>query len=263
MSKRKDNNPNRFYVYRYIRLDTNVPFYVGKGQGGRAYKISQRNKCFCEIIKNYDYCVEIIIDGLTEKQALEKEKEFIKIYYNLGYCEANLSVGGEGVTTFNIYTKEYREKISKSKLGKKPSKESCIKMSEYAKDRSPEHKENLRISLLNMSPESKTKRMASIISEKTRTANSIKNKGNKYNLGKKQTPQHIQKIIDSKNKNKDLGLKKRPYTDEEARNRHNILQKENRDMKKGFCTWKSLPSEELLSMRKYVMKTKRLTNKNK
>ena len=42
-----------------------------------------------------------------------------------------------------------------------------------------------------------------------------------------------------------------------------ILQKENRDMKKGFCTWKSLPSEELLSMRKYVMKTKRLTNKNK
>ena len=31
---------NTYYIYRHIRLDTNTPFYVGKGKGYRAYKLA-------------------------------------------------------------------------------------------------------------------------------------------------------------------------------------------------------------------------------
>ena len=29
---------NNYYVYEWIRLDTNEPFYVGKGKNKRCYK---------------------------------------------------------------------------------------------------------------------------------------------------------------------------------------------------------------------------------
>ena len=32
---------NEYYVYEWIRLDTNEPFYVGKGKGNRCYKTNR------------------------------------------------------------------------------------------------------------------------------------------------------------------------------------------------------------------------------
>ena len=32
---------NVFYVYEWIRLDTNEPFYVGKGRDNRCYKLTR------------------------------------------------------------------------------------------------------------------------------------------------------------------------------------------------------------------------------
>ena len=32
---------DKYYVYEWIRLDTNEPFYVGKGHGSRCYKLSR------------------------------------------------------------------------------------------------------------------------------------------------------------------------------------------------------------------------------
>ena len=35
---------NNYYVYEWIRLDTNEPFYVGKGKGIRWKSFDRRNK---------------------------------------------------------------------------------------------------------------------------------------------------------------------------------------------------------------------------
>ena len=32
---------NNYYVYEWIRLDTNEPFYVGKGKNKRCYKLTR------------------------------------------------------------------------------------------------------------------------------------------------------------------------------------------------------------------------------
>jgi hypothetical protein len=89
---------NIFYIYRYIRLDTNLPFYIGKGKGNRYKDQQDRNQYFLNIVNYTPFRVEIILDNLSEDQALKKEVEFIKLYKSFGFCEANLTSGGEGVS---------------------------------------------------------------------------------------------------------------------------------------------------------------------
>jgi hypothetical protein len=91
---------NNFYVYRHIRLDSNTPFYVGKGKRSRATDLRNRNIYWRRIVSKVGYKVEVFLSGLTEKQAFAKEIELIKLYKDLGYCEANLSNGGEGNSGF-------------------------------------------------------------------------------------------------------------------------------------------------------------------
>lgn len=117
-----------FYIYRYIRLDTNTPFYVGKGKGNRAFTLYKRNQYFKNIVNSLPYEVEIVLGNLTEEQALAKEIEFIKLYRGLGYCEANLTGGGEG-SSGRIVSQITKNKISKSKIGHLVSQETRLKMS--------------------------------------------------------------------------------------------------------------------------------------
>jgi len=110
-----------FYVYRYIRLDTNTPFYVGKGCGKRAYKKSDgRNRYFKNIMKFTQCRLEFVAKNLTEKQAFDKEIELIRLYKSLGYCEANMSVGGEGSAGVKK-SEVVKEKISIANKGKHAS----------------------------------------------------------------------------------------------------------------------------------------------
>ncbi len=60
---------NDYYVYIYWRLDTNEPFYIGKGKGDRWKKLNTRNKHFKRVINKYPIAVEIIKDNLTNEQA--------------------------------------------------------------------------------------------------------------------------------------------------------------------------------------------------
>lgn len=116
---------NKFFLYRHIRLDKNIPFYIGIGtvqnqfdlyskQYGRAFTKYGRNKFWHNIINKTDYEVEIIFETKNKKLILEKEKEFIKLYgrkdLNLGFL-VNHTNGGE----FNkgrIMSNETKEKIS-------------------------------------------------------------------------------------------------------------------------------------------------------
>lgn len=125
----------QFYVYRWIRLDTNQPFYVGKGKGNRSEQTKHgRNKYFRNILKVSGCEVEIMISNLTEAQAFVKEVEFITLYKSLGYCEANLTNGGEG-SSGRIHSAETRAKISAAHVGKILSAETRAKMSATTRGR--------------------------------------------------------------------------------------------------------------------------------
>lgn len=126
---------NDYYIYRYIRLDTNTPFYVGKGKGNR-YKdtVQNRNKYFKNIVASIAYEVELILEDLTEEQAFPKEIEFIKLYKDLGYCETNLTVGGEGVSGL-VMSDDSKAKMRDKKLGI-PNNHKGVKFTQ-------EHKSNL------------------------------------------------------------------------------------------------------------------------
>lgn len=113
---------NVFYIYRWIRLDQNVPFYVGKGTKDRAYqKNKSRNTYFKNIINSVPTEVEIVLGNLTETEAFKKEAEFINLYKKMGYCEANFSNGGEGSSGYH-HTKEALKKMSIAKKGMVSSK---------------------------------------------------------------------------------------------------------------------------------------------
>jgi len=124
------------YIYRHIRQDKNIPFYIGVGLSNdnyfRAYQKSKtKRSTYWHNISRNGYDVEILMDGLTKEEAFEKEKEFIKIYgrsNNSTGILCNLTNGGENPPINEgdknpAKRKEVREKLSIQKLGIKLSKE--------------------------------------------------------------------------------------------------------------------------------------------
>ena len=106
----------KFYVYRHIRLDTNTPFYVGKGSGRRAFR-KERNKYWKHISNKFGYKIEIILEGLEESDAFNKEKQIIRVYKEFNYCEANLHEGGKGGTAGYKIPKE--KLVNRTQKGEK------------------------------------------------------------------------------------------------------------------------------------------------
>ena len=116
----------RYYVYGYIRLDTNSYFYIGKGTGIRYKRIDLRSNHFKNIINKVDCVVEIIKDNLTETEALELECELIQqLVFEEGYTIefddyedknkngmnhlVNNTYGGEGISGYR-HTDETKKK---------------------------------------------------------------------------------------------------------------------------------------------------------
>jgi len=108
------------YLYRHIRLDKNEPFYIGIGSyPKRAYSNRDRNKYWKNIVNNFGYEVDIVLDDLTWEEACKKEKEFISLYgrFQFGGILCNMTDGGDG--GFGVIvseeTKEKKRIISKTK----------------------------------------------------------------------------------------------------------------------------------------------------
>ena len=77
---------NNYYIYGYIRLDTNTYFYIGKGKGNRCKRIDIRSLHFKNIIKSTECALEILYDNLTEEEAFELEIKTIEdLVFNEGY----------------------------------------------------------------------------------------------------------------------------------------------------------------------------------
>jgi hypothetical protein len=112
------------YIYRHIRLDKNIPFYIGigvddnEGKFKRSKAKEHRNDYWHRIVSKTDYKVDIILNDLTWEEACEKEREFIKLYGRKDKsqgCLANQTDGGDGGTGV-IVKPETREKIRQFQL---------------------------------------------------------------------------------------------------------------------------------------------------
>lgn len=69
---------NNFYVYVHARVNDGIIFYVGKGTGPRAYRFTGRNAAYKkELETSGGVKVEILHDGLSEKDALKIEHNYI------------------------------------------------------------------------------------------------------------------------------------------------------------------------------------------
>ena len=145
---------NNFYVYEWIRLDTNEPFYVGKGKGNRCYKLTrEKNNHFNNIVNKIPVAVNILHDNLDEQTAFGLEVWYIREYRDIiGYeSMCNMNDGGEGCALRGEnspmygrcgedspfygkhHTEEARKKISEVSKGHTLSEEARKKISEANK----------------------------------------------------------------------------------------------------------------------------------
>ena len=94
---KKMKKSNEYYVYEWIRLDTNEPFYVGKGKGNRWKDFNHRNSYFKKIVNKHFSVVNILHDNLNEETAFGLESYYIWLYRDvIGYEMCNFNDGGEG-----------------------------------------------------------------------------------------------------------------------------------------------------------------------
>ena len=120
-----------FYVYEHWRLDRDECFYVGKGRGGRAYKMRDRNRFHTAIVQKiqrdgFAVEVKIVSFGLTEREAFSLEKERIAFWRNAGADLANATNGGDGTSGLKM-SDEAKGKMRIAKLGKKQTLEQIEK----------------------------------------------------------------------------------------------------------------------------------------
>jgi hypothetical protein len=136
-----------YYTYAYLREDR-TPYYIGKGQGNRAYRRSKKR-----INPPKDKSRIIYLkQNLTEEEAFKHEIYMIAVFgrKDLGTgILHNRTDGGEGGSgaivseetrrklseagKSRIFSEETRRKLSEASKGRTHSEETKIKMSEAAK----------------------------------------------------------------------------------------------------------------------------------
>jgi len=106
---------NKYYTYAYLRED-GTPYYIGKGEGNRAYS-NQHN---CPVPKDRNRIIFLKKD-ITEEEALRHETYLIAVLgrKDLGTgILRNLTDGGDGVSGYR-HNEERLEKMSIAKIGNK------------------------------------------------------------------------------------------------------------------------------------------------
>jgi hypothetical protein len=105
-----------YYVYSHIRLDTNEPFYVGKGKGERAYATHKnlRNKYWNNVYNKCGKNIQVIINflELTEEEALKKEIILTEEYLEKGYKLTHISPPGLKGSTGHKKSDEWKKNYS-------------------------------------------------------------------------------------------------------------------------------------------------------
>lgn len=117
-----------YYLYRHIRHDLNVPFYIGigkiKSSGARkdtfkykrAFDRKSRNRLWNFIVQKSSFSVEILWETESREEIFNKEKEFINIYGRIDKQNgslANFTDGGEG--SFDLNTTVIERTVKKNR----------------------------------------------------------------------------------------------------------------------------------------------------
>ena len=119
-----------FYVYQHLRLDNNIPFYIGKGCKDRAFRTKRNNKGWNNIVNKVGFKTEILEYFEDENQAIEYEHKLIDLYRSQGIELVNQTLYSSGGTKWS-YTDEVKSKQSQGQIGTKRPKspEWCDKIS--------------------------------------------------------------------------------------------------------------------------------------
>ena len=160
-----------YYIYSHIQEDTGEVFYIGKGKGNRAYSDKDRSNLWKNVAKKHGWKVVLLCNDLTELEAFEVEKFYIKEYgrRDLGTGTlVNMTDGGEGRSN---PSEETRKKISDKSKGHAVSEEHRKKISEKLTGR--------------------------VFSEETRKKMSDSQKGNTKWEGRKHSDETIKKMSDA------------------------------------------------------------------
>lgn len=119
------------YVYRHIREDKGVPFYIGIGTDSeykRAFSKHGRNPHWKRIVNKTSYSVDIMFETYDFDILKQKEIEFIALYgrRDLGTGTlCNMTDGGDGTLGLTGWSKgkklseSHKNKISESCKGRK------------------------------------------------------------------------------------------------------------------------------------------------
>ena len=175
------------YIYKTTNLITKAS-YIGKHEykengidpyyygSGKILKIAVKKYG----IKNFK--CEIIDEAKTKEELNEKEKYWIDYYRKKGTLLYNITSGGDGGNTNGgkKLPKEWKEKIGKANTGRKLTEETKRKISDSHKGKTPWNK-------------------GIPISEEQKQKISKANMG-KTHIGKKKTPEEIQKMSETMKK---------------------------------------------------------------
>ena len=142
----------KYKLYFHINNFNGEVFYVGMGIKRRPYDIKKRNNWWNHLVDKYGYDIIIEEDNLTQIEAFELERYWIKRIgrrdLGLGTL-VNLTDGGEGSVGYK-HTKETLLKISgenNPSFGKKLTDEHKLKCSEALKGRLVSEETRLKISI--------------------------------------------------------------------------------------------------------------------
>lgn len=184
-----------FYVYEHWRPDLDLPFYVGKGSGGRFDPNRSRNKHHRNIrdkLKRLGMCVEVrmVASGLSEDDALSMEIERILFWRSRGVKLSNKTSGGDGLKS---PTEDVLEKMRASSKRRWSSIAEREKFSSKTKIQMSDPEARLRVSRCltgkKASDETRAKMSLSAmgheVSEETRKKISKAHIGNTHGVGNK------------------------------------------------------------------------------
>lgn len=137
----------KFYVYEHWRPDTDLPFYVGKGSGQRAWRFDKHsyNRHYTNIVRKLarlGMCPEVrmVAQALDEAGALALEVERIAHWRAVGVKLTNLTDGGDGASGYQMTAEQkerHREGLKRRVMT--PEWRANISAALKGKSKTPEH----------------------------------------------------------------------------------------------------------------------------